>query len=104
MAARVRLVADPALDALYPEHRPARVTLDLTDGSQARAEVLAPRGDSSRPLTRTEVQAKAMDLMRAAWGDDDPFHRIRGLLDSPPPDLPQQLGRLLRRNLAPQPG
>ncbi|GHG32430.1 MmgE/PrpD family protein [Paracoccus aerius] len=101
MAARVRLVTDPRLDALYPENRPARVTLDLTDGSQAQAEVRAPKGDSARPLTRAEVQAKAAVLMQAAWGDDDPFHRIVALLDRPPPDLPQQLGRVLGRGFAP---
>lgn len=104
MASRVRLVADPALDPLYPQHRPSRVTLDLADGSQVQAEVMAPRGDGPRPLTRAELQAKAMDLMGAAWGDDDPFHRIVALLDSPPPDLQQRLGRVLRRGLALQPG
>jgi hypothetical protein len=43
MAARVRLVADPMMDALYSENRPTRVTLELADGSQAQAEVMAPR-------------------------------------------------------------
>jgi hypothetical protein len=101
MATRVRLVADPTLDALYPEDRPIRVTLELADGSQTQAKVIFPKGNSSRPLTRPELHDKALGLMRAAWGDDDPFHRIRALLDSPPADLPQQLGRVLRRGLAP---
>ncbi|MDQ1901846.1 MmgE/PrpD family protein [Paracoccus sp. WLY502] len=104
MAGRVRLAADPRLDALYPENRPARVTLDLTDGSQVQAEVMAPKGDSSRPLSRSEVWAKAAGLMRAAWGDDDPFHQACHLLDDAGPDLAQQLGNVLRRELAPQLG
>jgi 2-methylcitrate dehydratase PrpD len=97
-----RLIPDPALDMLHPENGLARVTLELADGSQTQAEVMTPKDDSSRPLTRPELQAKALGLMRAAWGQRSvPLHpRPAG---QPAPDLPQQLGRVLRRCLAPQP-
>lgn len=104
MAARTQLVADAELNALYPENRPARVTLELVDSRRAQAMVMTPKGDSSRPLARSEVQTKAMRLMRAAWNDDDPCRRIGALLDNPPSDLPQQVGRTLRQSLARQPG
>ncbi len=101
MAARVRLVADAGLDALYPARRPARVTLILHDGSEASAEVLVPKGDGARALTRADVEAKAARLMGAAWGHEAPFAQARQLLDDLPPDLPQRLGRLLRAAFMP---
>jgi len=100
LAAKVLLQADPRLDDLYPANRPARVTLVLSDGTEESAEVLVPKGDGARALTRADVDIKARSLMDAAWGQGH-YEVVRDLIDSveatPPPSLPADLGRALRR-------
>ena len=107
MAARVTLAVDPGLDALYPASRPGRVTLRFTDGQQDSAEVRVPKGDGPTPLPRADVNRKARTLIGAAWADPARFDGIARLLDrveaTPPADLPQALGRLLRSPFAPSP-
>ncbi len=56
--ARTEVVADPALDALYPEKFPARVTIALEDGTTHQETVLLPKGDPGAPLSDAELAAK----------------------------------------------
>jgi len=99
LAAKVTLQAAPRFDALYPANRPARVTLDFSDGSEETAEVLVPKGDGDRALTRTDIDTKARLLMDAAWGAGH-YNIIRTLVaeieNVPSPDLPARLGHALR--------
>lgn len=99
LAAKVALEADPRLDALYPANRPTRVTLVLENGHEESAEVLVPKGDGPRALTRLDVDAKAGRLMDVAWGEGH-GGMIRALIDSienaAPADLPTRLGHALR--------
>lgn len=55
---RTEVVADPALDALYPAQFPARVTIALEDGQSFTETVLLPKGDPGAPLTDEELEAK----------------------------------------------
>jgi 2-methylcitrate dehydratase PrpD len=100
MAARVTLRASGDLDALYPAQRPARVTIKLADGQGETAEVLFPKGDGPNALSGEDVDAKARRLLAPVWADDGANAIIR-LLDTiahgTAADLPQELGRLLRR-------
>lgn len=100
LAAGVMLEADPALDALYPAKRPARVTLVLKDGRREPAEVLVPKGDGERALTREDVDAKACRLMSSVWSRDHQAG-VQRLIDSveqrPPATLVLDLGRALRQ-------
>jgi Uncharacterized protein involved in propionate catabolism len=100
LSAKVVLEADPKLDALYPANRPARVTLVLSDGEQETAEVLVPKGDGVRALTREDVDAKASRLMGSVWSPEH-ASAIRTLIDSiedmPMPTLPGDLGHALRQ-------
>lgn len=102
LAARVVLQADPHLDALYPANRPARVALVLLDGAEESAEVLVPKGDGARALTRADVDTKARKLMNAAWGSGR-YEIVKDLIDSvektPAASLPAQLGQALRHPL-----
>lgn len=63
LAARVRVVHDPALDTGYPAGRPARVRVVLTDGTKLVGQANRPRGDSDRGFSRGELRAKAQRLL-----------------------------------------
>ncbi|MET0293549.1 MAG: MmgE/PrpD family protein [Phenylobacterium sp.] len=67
LAQRVSVREDPAMTAQLPQHRPARVTLHLTDGSSAAAEVRTNRGDDADPYSRDELSAKFDALFGRAF-------------------------------------
>jgi 2-methylcitrate dehydratase PrpD len=58
---RTEIVADPELDALYPEKFPARVVIELEDGTRHEAAVMYPKGDPRNPLSAAELDAKFQD-------------------------------------------
>jgi 2-methylcitrate dehydratase PrpD len=62
-ADRVRVVADPALDALYPEAWPAEICV-CAGGRELRRRVDVAHGDASNPLSADEVRAKSRSLLR----------------------------------------
>jgi 2-methylcitrate dehydratase PrpD len=70
LARRVRVDEDPALTAMLPGLRPARVTVTLTDGRVFTAEALTNKGDSEDPYAATEVEAKFMEVAAPAIGTD----------------------------------
>jgi 2-methylcitrate dehydratase PrpD len=70
LASRVRLVADPAFDALYPAQRPSRVTLTLDGNRREMAEVRVPKGDGAAALSDADVRLKADQLLSHVWGRD----------------------------------
>jgi 2-methylcitrate dehydratase PrpD len=59
---RVHISEDPAMTALAPRLRPARVTVTLTDGRQATHSRDSHRGDFSEPFTEAELRAKFREL------------------------------------------
>jgi 2-methylcitrate dehydratase PrpD len=59
---RVHIAEDPAMSALAPKLRPARVTVTLTDGRQATHARDSYRGDFSEPFTEAELRAKFREL------------------------------------------
>jgi 2-methylcitrate dehydratase PrpD len=59
---RVHIAEDPAMTALAPKLRPARVTVTLTDGRQATHSRDSHRGDFSEPFTEAELRAKFREL------------------------------------------
>lgn len=52
------VIADPALNQLYPEKFPARVTIALKNGTSFQETVLFPKGDPQDPLSKGEIEAK----------------------------------------------
>jgi 2-methylcitrate dehydratase PrpD len=56
--ARTEVVADAALDALYPAQFPARVTIAMEDGARHTETVLLPKGDPGNPLGDAELAEK----------------------------------------------
>ena len=59
---RVHIAEDPAMSALAPKLRPARVTVTLTDGRQATQARESHRGDFSEPFSESELRAKFREL------------------------------------------
>lgn len=58
---RTEVIADPALNRLYPEKFPARVTVTMEDGRKLVAELMYPKGDPQNPLSDAELEAKFRD-------------------------------------------
>ena len=59
---RVRVSEDPAMSALAPRLKPARVTVTLTDGRQATHSCDSHRGDFQQPFAESEIRAKFREL------------------------------------------
>jgi 2-methylcitrate dehydratase PrpD len=59
---RIQVVEDPAMSAVAPRLRPARVTVRLTDGRQATRARESHRGDFQLPFTEAEIRAKFHEL------------------------------------------
>lgn len=58
---KTEIVADPELNALYPEKFPAVVVVNMRDGSCHEASFFYPKGDPSNPLTSDELEHKFRD-------------------------------------------
>ena len=62
LAGKVRLILDPAYEAMRPDRSPARVIVRLNTGREVVAEVLSGRGDRSNPLREQALVDKFMSL------------------------------------------
>jgi 2-methylcitrate dehydratase PrpD len=69
-AGRVRVTADPAMDARWPGQAPARVRLVTATGS-SEAEVDNPYGHHTRPASRDVLRDKFVSLCGGDAGDFD---------------------------------
>jgi len=56
--ARTEIIADKALDQLYPANFPARVTITLDSGEAFTETVLLPKGDPGAPMSDQELADK----------------------------------------------
>jgi 2-methylcitrate dehydratase PrpD len=59
---RVRITEDPAMTALAPRLRPARVTVTLTDGRSCTHSRESHRGDFQQPFAEAELRDKFREL------------------------------------------
>ncbi len=66
---RVEITEDPAMSALAPRLRPARVTVRLADGRQATHAVESHRGDFSQPFAESELRGKFRELASTVLTD-----------------------------------
>jgi 2-methylcitrate dehydratase PrpD len=62
LRARVHISEDPAMSALVPRLRPARVTITLADGRRATHARDSHRGDFHAPFGEDEIRAKFRQL------------------------------------------
>jgi 2-methylcitrate dehydratase PrpD len=78
LAAKVRVVADPECNAIFPRQFPAVLTAELADGSRRTERVLANRGGPGNPLSPEELTTKfVLNSQRAV--DGERAERIAGL-------------------------
>lgn len=77
LALRVSINEDPALTAMLPSLRPARVTIRLTDGRSFTAQAMTNKGDTEDPYTSAEVQEKFLDVAAPVIG----IEKARSLRD-----------------------
>jgi 2-methylcitrate dehydratase PrpD len=59
---RVHVTEDPAMSAVAPRLRPARVTVTLTDGHQTTHAREGHRGDFQQPFAESEIREKFREL------------------------------------------
>jgi 2-methylcitrate dehydratase PrpD len=95
LASRVTVTEDPAMTALLPGLRPARLRLTLADGGVHEAEVTTNRGDTEDPYTEGEVRAKFRELADPVFGMD----RARSIEDAVMALGPHQEASVLRELL-----
>lgn len=62
---KVQIAEDPAMTALVPKLRPARVTVTLADSRSATVARDSHRGDFSEPFSEAELRAKFHELAGA---------------------------------------
>ena len=70
LAKRVFITEDPALTAMLPQFRPARVQLRCVDGKVLEASTDSNRGDDQDPYSREELREKFRALAGRAWSAD----------------------------------
>jgi len=61
---RVRMVKDDEVEAAYPRRWIGKIEVRTTDGRTLVARADVPRGDPGNPLTRSELEEKAIRLAR----------------------------------------
>src|SRR5207248_11217784 len=66
---RVHVAEDPAMTAVAPRLRPARVTVTLIDGRSSTQSRDSHRGDFQQPFAESEIRGK--------------FHELAGVVLSP---------------------
>ena len=59
---RVHVTEDPAMTAVAPRLRPARVTVTLTDGRSSTHSRESHRGDFQQPFAESEIRDKFRQL------------------------------------------
>ncbi len=68
LAAKVRVAEDPALTALLPALRPARVRLKLKDGRSFEAMAMTNKGDTEDPYGPDDILAKFHEVAAPVVG------------------------------------
>lgn len=81
LAERVVLRHDPALDRHLPAKLPARVTVELRDGSRIGGLYLETLGENDLPMSRAELDAKWTDLLAARLTQAEIPILLAGLAD-----------------------
>src|SRR5207302_9017344 len=91
---RVKMLRDDEVDAPYPRRWIGKVEVRTTDGRTCAARVEIPKGDPGNPLSRAELEEKAIRLaqFRGAANEAEmraAIERIRSL------DSEARVGRLI---------
>jgi 2-methylcitrate dehydratase len=55
---KVKVIADPEIEAVFPELQRVRVVIRTTDGREVEKKLDYPKGDPRNPLTDAEIAGK----------------------------------------------
>jgi 2-methylcitrate dehydratase len=90
---KVEVVADPEIEALFPELQRVIVTIQTTDGREFTKQIDYPKGDPRNPLTDAEIEEKfdalaepilngdrRQQIKDATWNLDE-LESITGLME-----------------------
>jgi 2-methylcitrate dehydratase PrpD len=97
LRSRVHISEDPAMSAVAPRLRPARVTVTLTDGRQSTQSCDSHRGDFQEPFTEGEIRAKFRELAEVVLTPDGAAEVERAVDRCDQWDDVGELTRLLRK-------
>jgi 2-methylcitrate dehydratase len=68
-ASKIRVVADPELQKLYPVNRPAIMEITTKDGKKFSGQINYAKGDFRNPMTNEELIKKFVDLATGVLGE-----------------------------------
>ena len=89
---KVKVIADPEIEAVFPELQRVRVVIKTTDGRELEKQLDYPKGDPRNPLTNEEISGKFKALaegiatpadverMQAAINRTEEFEDVRVLM------------------------
>jgi 2-methylcitrate dehydratase PrpD len=77
---RVHLAGNPEFAGMEAQ-RPATVRIHTNDGSMLEEHVPAVRGTADNPMTRDEIEAKALDLIGSVYGEARAREVVRAVMD-----------------------
>jgi 2-methylcitrate dehydratase PrpD len=95
LVARMDVVEDPELTAIFPEKWACRVTVRFTDGTRETAQVDVPKGEPANPMTPAEVAEKFHRLADPVLGLEQATVLERELLALPDAADVSRLSRAL---------
>ena len=76
---RVQVTEDPAMSAVAPRLRPARVTVTLKDGRKGSHACESHRGDFHQPFEESEIRDKFRELAGVVLTPDGVAHVERAV-------------------------
>ncbi len=78
---KVKVIADPEIEAVFPELQRVRVVIKTTDGREFEKKLDYPKGDPRNPLTDDEIAGKFSALAEGIAKPDD-VERMRAAVNS----------------------
>jgi len=77
---KVKVIADPEIEAVFPELQRVRVVIQTTDGREFEKKLDFPKGDPRNPLTDAEIAGKFSALAEGIATPDD-VQRIQAAIE-----------------------
>jgi 2-methylcitrate dehydratase len=68
---KVKVIADPEIEAVFPELQRVRVVIRTTDGREVEKQLDFPKGDPRNPLTNDEISGKFKALAKGIATAED---------------------------------
>jgi len=80
-ASKIRVIADPEMQKLYPANRPSILQIRTKDGQTLSGRRDFAKGDHRNPMTEEELTNKFLDLSRPAVGEQKAKQAMAMVMD-----------------------